>query len=719
MNTFLHPALLAGLALAAIPVVLHLIMRQKPKPLEFPPLLLLKLRKHANTRKLRLRHWLLLLLRIAAVCAMVLAVARPRIQATALPLDQEAPVSAALVFDTSPRMLYQQRNETRLAEARDLALWLLGQLPPESQAAVLDSSLTSSVFQVDLGAARQRVERLEPAAAAQPLSRVMLDAVRLLNQSERDRRELYVFTDCSYRQWNDHQFERVREALAQAVNLSVYVIDIGVDKPQNYALGQVNLSSQVVSKNSPLEVATDIARTGPAGERAVELYLNNADGKPVKRGGQTVKLAENQSQRVIFPLGGMDVGVHQGTINLVGDDGLGFDNIRFFTVEVRPAWRVLVAGPWPRPKDESVLHRSDLLIEALAPADLRRKDEARFNCTYVPLDELPQLGLKDYAAVCLLDPPPQPAEFWNHLRPYVLEGGSLAVFLGNRAVKGSFNRTEAQSLLPGELDFHGQASGADGVYFSPENFGHPMLSRFRAIDGGVPWNLFPVFKYWKLTNLHEGVQTVIPFNNGLPAVLERPVGKGRVMTMTTPITDHPSDDNGWNLLLMPDNWSYVMLVDQMMLYLVGGSEGRYNYQTGQTAVLKLDPEERVTQFMVTAPGKRQFRQTVDPQRRLLTIAQTGQAGQYRLQTARGEAGPQLGFSCNLPVEQSDLTRLPREGLQQVFGEFPYQYARNQLELVRAQGQDRVGQELFPYLLIALALVLALEFFMATRFYREV
>ena len=52
----MHPWLVAGAALAAIPVILHLIMRQKPKPLEFPALRFLKLRKHSNMKRMQLRQ---------------------------------------------------------------------------------------------------------------------------------------------------------------------------------------------------------------------------------------------------------------------------------------------------------------------------------------------------------------------------------------------------------------------------------------------------------------------------------------------------------------------------------------------------------------------------------------------------------------------------------------------------------------------------------------
>ncbi|MFM8285212.1 MAG: BatA domain-containing protein, partial [Planctomycetaceae bacterium] len=49
--TLLHPALLAGLALVAVPVVLHLLMKARPKPLVFPALRLLQERTQTTARR--------------------------------------------------------------------------------------------------------------------------------------------------------------------------------------------------------------------------------------------------------------------------------------------------------------------------------------------------------------------------------------------------------------------------------------------------------------------------------------------------------------------------------------------------------------------------------------------------------------------------------------------------------------------------------------------
>src|SRR5262245_16573680 len=97
---------LAGLVLIGIPVLIHLIMRQKPKMLQFPAFRFLVQRSRTNLRKLRLRHLLLLALRIGLVVLICLALMRPKLSGDVLKLGSDRPVAAVLLFDTSMSMEY-------------------------------------------------------------------------------------------------------------------------------------------------------------------------------------------------------------------------------------------------------------------------------------------------------------------------------------------------------------------------------------------------------------------------------------------------------------------------------------------------------------------------------------------------------------------------------------------------------------------------------------
>jgi len=75
--SLLHPALIYGLGLAALPVILHFLMKQKPKRVIFPALKLIQSRQKQNSRRFRLRHLWLLLLRVGVLGLLVFALTRP------------------------------------------------------------------------------------------------------------------------------------------------------------------------------------------------------------------------------------------------------------------------------------------------------------------------------------------------------------------------------------------------------------------------------------------------------------------------------------------------------------------------------------------------------------------------------------------------------------------------------------------------------------------
>ena len=73
-----------------------------------------------------------------------------------------APVAAVIVVDTAPRMEYRHENKTRLELATETALWLVRQLPADSEVAIADSRPGSGAFAVDRAAAEKNIERLRP-----------------------------------------------------------------------------------------------------------------------------------------------------------------------------------------------------------------------------------------------------------------------------------------------------------------------------------------------------------------------------------------------------------------------------------------------------------------------------------------------------------------------------------------------------------------------------
>lgn len=75
--SLLNPALLYGLLLVIVPVLIHYLLKSKPKKLIFPALRLLANKQQRHQRKMQLKHLLLLLLRMLVIGLLVLALVRP------------------------------------------------------------------------------------------------------------------------------------------------------------------------------------------------------------------------------------------------------------------------------------------------------------------------------------------------------------------------------------------------------------------------------------------------------------------------------------------------------------------------------------------------------------------------------------------------------------------------------------------------------------------
>ena len=75
--SFVHPAILGGLALASLPIIIHLLNRRRFKRMDWAAMEFLLKAAVRNRRRVRLENLLLLLLRTLIVILLVMAVSRP------------------------------------------------------------------------------------------------------------------------------------------------------------------------------------------------------------------------------------------------------------------------------------------------------------------------------------------------------------------------------------------------------------------------------------------------------------------------------------------------------------------------------------------------------------------------------------------------------------------------------------------------------------------
>src|SRR3982751_4564179 len=116
--SFLSPFLLLGLGAIAVPILVHLIQRERKRGIEFPSLMFGQKIPYQSVRRRRIRHWALLLMRAAALALIVAAFARPFFRRDTLAAaTQQGAREVVILVDNSYSMDYG----SRWTRARDAA----------------------------------------------------------------------------------------------------------------------------------------------------------------------------------------------------------------------------------------------------------------------------------------------------------------------------------------------------------------------------------------------------------------------------------------------------------------------------------------------------------------------------------------------------------------------------------------------------------------------
>ena len=119
---FLSPLLLLLAGAAAVPLVLHLLRRQRDRRISFPALRYLRRTTREHAREIRFRQLLLLALRVAAVIIIAIGAARLFLP---LPGGDHEPTAMVLVLDNSLSSGVVEGELRRLDEMKEVARRIL------------------------------------------------------------------------------------------------------------------------------------------------------------------------------------------------------------------------------------------------------------------------------------------------------------------------------------------------------------------------------------------------------------------------------------------------------------------------------------------------------------------------------------------------------------------------------------------------------------------
>ncbi len=728
--TFIHGYLLAGLALAAVPVVLHLITRQKPKTLRFPAFRFLQQRHQRNRRRLRLRHLLLLLLRMGLIAGLCLALARPRLYSGPWALTGDRPVAVVLVIDTSPSMEYNTGGASRLDEARRRARELLDEIPEGSQVAILDAAddADSGPDWLPTGTAPARLAALRTRPASAALNHAVERGFRLLAKlgegEEVPPRFLYVFSDRARASW-DSALRPVRPE-----GISAAWVDVGVESPKDIAIDKIELEPPALTSGQPLRILVTVRATGGDFDTELSCRIDNDPdvNRPADR--QPIRLSAGQARVFVFerpaparPAASVSPAPLHITAQVATSDALPFNNVRHATFLVRDPRKVLtIIGKAPQ-RDVEPWRGWQAALEAVG----------NFECDARTVEEAGRLGprtLQAYPVACLFEVVPD-AALWQKLTEYVRNGGGLIIVPGGDEwlpEVASINK-DAAELLPAPFAHINKTGPNEKAIrwagFSPR---HPITGYFnQAIRTGNPDfgspALWPsVYAWWTTATPAQGASALAVFADpkGSLALAERTVGRGHVLQLTTPLDFRDLDRNRrWHNYWQDSSFGLV-LVDQMCRYLAGDAVlPEVNFLCGQPVQLTVPLATASPPLTLQGPGLSLAEANLPAPDNTgrLGVAQAQVPGNFSVLDSKG--GLVAGFSMNVRTEESNLEKVPKEAIEQVLGPGSVLQVGRGASLQEAlQKLQPPPVELLPWLMMLVLLALAGEAALANRFYRR-
>ena len=680
---FVAPIVLAGLGALAIPVLIHLIQRERKRVVEFPSLMFLRKIPYQSVRRRRVRNWLLLALRLAALALIVLAFARPFFRRSELAAAaQNGAREAVILVDTSYSMEYGDRWATAKTAATD-AIRGLG--PGDRASLVLFSS--GADVAVRSAADRGRLESGLASAVTGPGATRYAPALKLagslLGESALPRREIILITDFQRRGW-DQTPGRDDVKLPERTTLTP--VNVAAGETANLSVTPVSLQRTRFENHDRVVVTAGVVNHGPRPVTRAALALE-IDGNVIQ--SLPADVAPGGSSSVTFGPFTVASRNMRGTVRLPAD-ALVRDNVFHFVVSPSEPVHALVVNRGGAEREALYLSR------ALAIGESPRVELTSRTPTTVTDADLRQ------TSVVLLNDIQAPDDLVDRLRRFVAAGGGLFVAAGPHATWPA----AAAAALPGL-----PGDPVDRTTTTPSRLGgleysHPVFELFRAPRTGD----FSAARFYGYRGVLQPTgQVLARFDDGTPALMEgkdRAAGAGRVLMWTSTL------DLEWNDLAVKP--VFLPFIHTVTKYLADFTDAPASLTVGQVipaprkASGKGGAGARGGTIAIAPSGGRVAVETEDG------ALELAEQGFYDVRTQGAAADSSTTLASNVDLSESDLAALdPRELAAAVAGRLPGSTGA----LADGRPSDEAqaqAQRLWWYLLVAGGLLLAAETLLSNR-----
>jgi len=665
-NLFGSPWLLWGLGLAGAPLVIHLLYRRRFRETPWAAMRFLLEAARKNARRLQIEQWLLLALRTLILLLAVLALAEPLVRRAAGVFQSGLPTHRIVVVDASASMGAVDQEQPVFANALRLAREVLDQSQPGDALNLVRLSALSPRVVVqapsfNAASVREELDRLELSAAPAAIATGMEETLPLLQAvPEITRKQVYLISDFQRASWEpDRGAGDSRLAVAVrkiSESAELLLLDAGSATRPNAAVTSCELLDQVPLVSRPTRVRVGL-RNHSAEARRVDLQVL-VDERVLER--RTVELGPGAEVTEIVPLAIDSPGAHRVEVRLP-TDALEVDNHRWLAVTVRDRLRILcVQG---RTSERAGLRGGDYLTLALAPATKSGSPTERNLVEPVVIDEgefaRQDLGLFD--AIFLNNVRRVTEREAAALQTFLRQGGGVVICAGDSVDLANYNEVlfrDGAGVLPARLlERRGDPIRRDPIFrFDPADYKHPIVEPFQGNpDAGLESTL--TFAYLGTSDLDRGsAKLALKFDNGDPAILEKRVGLGPVLLVTTSL------DERWGLWpLWP---SFVPLIQELALFAVSGRETEQGLRVGDTLEASVPPGAADSEVLIVPPQgeAERIRPQAGSEDPRLAYGPATQVGVYEARipppTVRSEF-----FAVNFDTTESDLSRFSLDELR--------------------------------------------------------
>jgi hypothetical protein len=680
---FVAPLVLVALGALAIPVLIHLIQRERKRVVEFPSLMFLRRIPYQSVRRRRVRDWLLLLMRLAALALIVLAFARPFFRRSALAAAaQNGAREAVILVDTSYSMDYGDRWQKARTAARE-AIRALG---PGDRASLVFFSSGGDVA-VRSTADRGRLDAGLASAAPGPGATRYAPALKLagslLGESALPRREIVLISDFQRRGWEQTPG---RDDVKLPERTTLTPVNVASGATPNLSVTPVSLQRTRFENHDRVVVTAGVVNHGTKAVTGAPVALE-VDGQSIQ--SLTTDIAPGASSSVTFNPFTVASRNMRGTVRLA-DDGLKRDNVFYFVVSPTEPVHAIVINRGGQEIEALYLSR------ALAIGESPRVELATRTPATVSDADLRQ------ASVVFVNDVPVPDELADRLARFVAAGGGLLVAAGPHATWPAHAAATVPGLPGDPVDRTTTAPARLGGL----EYSHPVFELFRAPRTGD----FSAARFYGYRTVREPTgQVLARFDEGTPALMEskdRKAGTGRVLLWTSTL------DLEWNDL--PVKPVFLPFLHTVTKYLVDFAEPPASLTVGQVIPAPRKAAGRgasATRGGTIAVAPSGARVSIESEDGALELAEQGF---YDVRTQGAGPDSATTLASNVDLSESDLAPMdPRELAAAVAGRAAADTAGagNGRPSDEAQAQ---AQRLWWYLLVAGGLVLAAETLLSNR-----